>query len=265
VSAILETRAVGVVLGGRHALSSASLALEAGSFTAVVGPNGSGKSTLLRALAGLRRPDEGEVLFRGTPMHLMARREVARHLAFLPQDTRSDFAFLVREVVEMGRHPHRGRFQPTRPADRVAVDKAIDLCDLDSLRHRTVDRLSGGERQRVAIARCLATEPDVVLLDEPTAHLDLGHALDVLSLCRGLSAGGRTIVWATHDLDAALRFATTVVVLSSGRVVGIGAPLDVLTTEVCLEVFGVRAEIVTSPAGERAFVFDRVGDRGVRS
>jgi len=257
VSIVIEARDVEVLLGGQTILKHVSVALGSGTFTAVIGPNGSGKSTLLRALAGLHRVATGDVRLHGTPLAGMSRRDISRQLSFLSQDTRCDFAFTVEEVVEMGRHPHRHRFSPPRQADRVAVEAAIATCDLDHLRGRTVDRLSGGERQRVAIARCLATEPDVVLLDEPTAHLDLEHALTVLALCRTLSGQGRTVILATHDLGAVLRFAGGAILLNHGEIVGAGAPNTVLTPEACRAVFAVHAEVVQAASGQTALLFDR--------
>lgn len=257
MTAILEARGVSVVRGGRRILDSATVAIAPGTLTAIVGPNGSGKSTLLRALTGLWSPASGSVTLNGQPIAAMPRREMARRLSFLPQDTRCDFAFTVQEMVAMGRHPHRGRFEPERESDRHAIDEAIATCDLEDLRLRTVDRLSGGERQRVAIARCLATEPDAILLDEPTAHLDLEHALSIVSLCRALADAGRTVALATHDLGTVVRYATHVLVLQHGRVAGFGTPADVLTPQMCKEVFSVNTEILTTAQGSRAFVFSK--------
>jgi len=141
--------------------------------------------------------------------------------------------------------------------DREAVEAAITTCDPEALRFRTVDRLSGGERQRVAIARCLATEPEVILLDEPTAHLDLEHGLAILALCRTLTDAGRTVALATHDLGSVLRYATAALVLHHGRVAAAGPPLDVLNTATCRDVFSVESEVVTTADGRQVFVFDR--------
>jgi iron complex transport system ATP-binding protein len=257
VSVPLECRHVHVVLGGRTVLRDVSVALGDGALTAIVGPNGSGKSTLLRALCGLARIDSGEVLLDGRPIAGLRRRAIARRVAFLPQDTRCDFAFTVDEVVQMGRHPHRSRWASAGPGDRAAVDEAVSLCDVEHLRRRTVDRLSGGERQRVAMARCLAAEPDVILLDEPTAHLDLEHAIDVLRLCRRLAESGRSIALATHDLSAALRFATDAVLIHHGEVAANGAPAAVLTPASCRAVFAVHAEVAVTASGHASFVFDR--------
>jgi len=246
---------VTVIRGGRRILDTASLALPPGSVTAILGPNGSGKSTLLRTLAGIWRPDEGAVTLDGAPLERMPRQDVAKLVSFLPQDTHCDFAFTVGEMVAMGRHPHRGRFAPESPHDRAAIDEAIATCDLDRVRTRTIDRLSGGERQRVAIARCLATRPDVLLLDEPTAHLDVEHALAILGLCGRLASTGTAVGVAMHDLATVVRFADQAALLHDGRLVASGAPRDVLTPARCRQVFAVDTEVLTTADGRPALIF----------
>ncbi|NOT24738.1 MAG: ABC transporter ATP-binding protein [Acidobacteria bacterium] len=259
MSGALQGAHLTVVRGRRTILDDATLAVPSGAVTAILGPNGSGKSTLLRVLGGLWRPTSGEVTLNGRPLSTVARSEVARHVAFLPQDTRCDFAFTVEEIVAMGRLPHRGRFAPAGVRDHDVIDEAIASCDLESLRTRTVDRLSGGERQRVAIARCLASEPTVLLLDEPTAHLDLEHALTVFALCRSLAAAGKAVVMATHDLAGASRVVTNAVLLREGRIVVVGPPLEVLTPARCREVFAVETEVLVTTDGRPAFVFSSPG------
>ena len=254
---VVEGRDVSVVRGGRAILDSATVRLAPHSLTAVIGPNGSGKSTLLRVLAGLWNASSGAVTLGGVAIRSLPRRDVARRLAFLPQDTRCDFALTVDEMVSMGRHPHRGRFERESERDRYAIGYAMATCDLGDLRFRRVDRLSGGERQRVAIARCLAAEPDIVLLDEPTAHLDLEHALSILTLCRSLADAGRAVAIATHDLSVVAQFATHVLLLNHGRIVGSGTPEQVLTPASCRSVFAVDSEIVATADGRRAFVFSK--------
>lgn len=251
----VEGRNVSVVRGGRAILVDATVGLTSHSLTAVLGPNGSGKSTLLRVLAGLWPVSNGVVMLDGVAMGDLPRRDVARRLAFLPQNTRCDFALTVDEMVSMGRHPHRGRFERERECDRQAIESAIATCDLGRLRLRRVDRLSGGERQRVAIARCLAAEPGIVILDEPTAHLDLEHGLSILALCRSLADAGRAVAIATHDVSAIAQFATQVILLNHGRIVGDGTPEQVLTPARCRSVFAVDSEIVATADGRRAFVF----------
>ena len=183
---ILEACGITVERGGRRILAGVSVRVEPGRLTALIGPNGSGKSTLLKALAGLWPVAQGEVL----PLPGMSRRDIARKIAFVPQDTRIDFAFSVAEIVGMGRHPHRGRFAPQTSIDRRAVDQALERCDVAHLKSREANTLSGGERQRVLIARSLASGPEVILLDEPTASLDIEHALGILDLCRELAGDG---------------------------------------------------------------------------
>lgn len=254
-NAVLRGVELTVVRGGRRILDTATVTIVPGTVTAVLGPNGSGKSTLLRVLTGLWRPASGSVGLDGEPLDRLSRTAIARRIAFLPQDTQCDFAFTVEEIVAMGRHPHLGAFGAIGETDRRAIEDAIVTCDLDRLRARTIDRLSGGERQRAVIARCLAAEPKVLLFDEPTAHLDLEHALSVLTLCRTLAARGTAVVFATHDLGNAARFATDVVLLRTGRVVATGAPAAVLTPARLRDVFAVDTEIVITADGHPAFVF----------
>jgi iron complex transport system ATP-binding protein len=235
----LEASAASVRRGGRTILHECTMRAAPGALTAVIGPNGSGKSTLLRVLAGLWSPQAGTVLLDGLPLGTLSRSAIARRIGFLPQDTRCDFAFTVEEMVVMGRHPHRGG-PDEHVRGRVASDAAIATCGLAHLRQRPVDRLSGGERHRVAIARCLASEPQILLLDEPTAHLDLQHALDIFALGRSLAESGHAVVIATHDVSAVARVATTGVVLSRGRLVAAGPLPDVLTADLCRGVFGVE-------------------------
>jgi len=246
-----------VVRSGRSILAGATLTIAPGSITAILGPNGSGKSTLLRVLGGVWQPARGAVTLGGAALARMSRPEIARLVSFLPQETHCEFAYTVEEMVAMGRHPHRGRFVPERDADRRAIREAMTRCDLEHLWTRTVDRLSGGERQRVAIARCLAAQPAVLLLDEPTAHLDLEHSLAVLTLCRTLAETGTAVAIATHDLGTAARFATHAILLRAGRIVAAGVPGAVLTPERCREVFAVETEILTTADGRPAFVFSK--------
>jgi iron complex transport system ATP-binding protein len=255
VTALLEVRGVTVRRRGRPILLDATVALAPGTLTALIGPNGSGKSTLLRVLAGLWRPSSGTVTLGGTALGGMARVEVARRVAFLPQDTHCDFAFTVDEMVAMGRHPHRGTAGEHERGAR-AIAAATSSCGLDALRWRTVDGLSGGERQRVAIARCLAADPQVLLLDEPTAHLDLEHSLRIFALGRQMADAGRAVVIATHDVGAVARVATTAWVLHGGRRVAGGELPGVLTTALCREVFGVDRRQLDH-AGQPLLVFSR--------
>jgi iron complex transport system ATP-binding protein len=254
---ILEISGAGVEVDGRWLVRHASMALRPRHLTVLVGPNGSGKTTLLRLLSGLWRPSEGRALLDGQDLHMIRRRELARRVAFTPQDTHLSFAFTVRDVVSMGRHPHLGRFEREGERDARAVEEAMTRADVAHLAERFVTELSGGERQRVVIARSLATQADAILLDEPTANLDIAHALDVLDLCRKLADDGKTIALAIHDLNLAARYATEVALISAGRIVATGAPDDVLSETEILDVFGVRAGRAVAPGGEVVLFFQR--------
>jgi iron complex transport system ATP-binding protein len=260
---VLEARAVTVRRGGRVILHDCGVRAERGAVTAVLGPNGSGKSTLLRVLAGLWAPQTGSVLLGDMPVGALSRPEVARRIGFLPQDTKCEFAFTVEEMVALGRHPHRGR-AGERTNGPQAIEAAILACGLDDLRRRPVDRLSGGERQRVAIARCLASEPGTLLLDEPTAHLDLQHALDIFALGRSLAEAGRAVVIATHDISAIARVATAGLVLSRGTVVAAGPLPDFLTTDLCRDVFRVERHEVPDADHRPILAFSSVATKQVR-
>lgn len=234
-----------------------SLSLARGRFTAIIGPNGSGKSTVLRLLAGLWKPTEGRAELDGAPLSTLSRRDLARRVAVVPQDTHMAFAFTVRETVGMGRHAHVDRFAREGPRDRQAVAGAMTRADIAHLADRLVTELSGGERQRVLIARCLATEADTILLDEPLANLDIAHALDVLTLCRALADEGRAVALALHDLNAAIAYATDAVLLKAGTLVGAGPARELLAPAAIRAVFDVDVQELQAPDGRTLFTFSR--------
>ncbi len=237
----LELVGGGVERRGRWLLRGVDLAVEPSLLTAVVGPNGAGKSTLLRLLSGAWRPSEGRVLLDGVDLLTVPRRQAARQVAWVPQSARPTFEFSVREFVTLGRYPHESRLFGTRAADGGWIDRCLEDTDVLALGERRVTTLSGGELQRVLLARSLATEAEVLLLDEPTANLDLAHALDILGLARRLASAGRSIVVVLHDLNLAARFGDRLVVLDDGSLVAEGAPVDVLEPEILRRVFRVRA------------------------
>lgn len=261
----LKLHNVGMEITGRWIVRGVSLAPGQGRLTALVGPNGSGKTTLLRLLAGIWRPSEGTATLDGRDLRAFRCRELARAIAFVPQDPGLQFSFTVRDAVMMGRHSHLGRFERERERDRSAVEKALKRTDVTHLADRAVTELSGGERQRVVIARSLATEAEAILLDEPTANLDIAHGLDVLDLCRALAEEGKTVVLALHDLNAAARYADQVILVCSGAIVANGAPAEVLTDTTIRGVFGVRVECAIAEVSKTAFIFHRINDEnGVR-
>ncbi|MCD6361333.1 MAG: ABC transporter ATP-binding protein, partial [Armatimonadetes bacterium] len=205
---VLEARGVTCGYDGRRVLDGLDLSLHRGEFAVLIGPNGSGKTTLLRALAGVLNLEEGQVLVEGRPLERMPRREVARLLAVVPQMTSPPFEFTVREIVRMGRTPHLGRLQAERACDREAVAEALALTETEHLAERPVTELSGGELQRVTIARALAQQAPIMLLDEPAAILDINHQLQVFNLLARLNTDeGRSILCVSHDLNLASEYA----------------------------------------------------------
>ncbi len=254
---MLELENAGVTGVGCWMVRGVGLTLHPGTLTALVGPNGSGKTTTLRLLAGLLKPSEGRVLGAGRDLSELPPRELAKRVTYVPQDTHLDFEFTVREIVAMGRHAHLGRFQPEGAHDREVIRRALERTDVLHLAERSVTELSGGERQRVVIARSLATEAGVLLLDEPTASLDIAHALDILALCRSLAAEGKTLCLAIHDLNAAARFADRVGLMAGGSLVADGTPDDIFTPDRIASVFGVSVEPAVAADGTTHYVFRR--------
>ncbi|HEX7877940.1 MAG TPA: ABC transporter ATP-binding protein [Candidatus Eisenbacteria bacterium] len=236
---------------GPPVLSGASLSIHAGSFLGIVGPNGAGKSTLLHLLSGALVPSSGSVTLDGRPLAAMKRRDIARRIAVVPQSEPHGFPYRVSEIVMMGRTPWLTGLLSTETAkDHVAVRKAMDAVGVSDLACRPTGQLSGGERQMVLVARALAQEPSILLLDEPTASLDLAHQQQIFRLLTRLNAEhGLTVVVVTHDLNLAGLYCRTVAVLHHGRIEVTGAPADVLRPERLESVYGATLWGTTSPAG----------------
>ncbi|WP_152360279.1 ABC transporter ATP-binding protein [Microlunatus speluncae] len=245
-------------IDGTPLLQGISLTAPAGRLTGILGPNGAGKSTLLRIVAGLTRPAAGRVLVGGDALHRLPRRARARRVAFLEQQSATEQPLLVRQVVELGRIPHLGRWQSYGPGDRAAVAEALDSVGMSDYADRRWDTLSGGEQQRVQLARALAQQPEVLILDEPTNHLDVAAQLMIMARVAGL---GRTGIAAVHDLNLAATFCDWLVLLDHGRVVASGTPETVLTPELIARTYGVTARVLRHPEdGHPVLVFDRAQD-----
>jgi iron complex transport system ATP-binding protein len=222
----------------RDSLVDVSLEVRAGELHAVLGPNGSGKTTLVRAALGLVRPVAGQVDILGRPAPGWSRRDLARVVGVLPQREDNLFPQRVRETVTLGRYPRLSLLGGVAATDRAAVDRALVLCDAADLADRWLWTLSGGEYQRVRLARALAQEPRLLVLDEPTASLDLRHEMELFELVRSLvDAEGLAALMITHHVNLAARFADRVLLLADGRTAGRGAPLDVLARETVERVF----------------------------
>jgi len=242
----LDARDLAVRYGGSGlVLDGVSCGVSGGRFLAVVGPNGSGKTTLVRALSGLVRLERGEVRVEGKPLAQWTRPALARVLAVVPQGEEVAFPLRVEETVMLGRYARLGPFAAPGAADRAAVADALARCDVAAFTGRTTDSLSGGEWQRVRLARALAQEPRVLVLDEPTTSLDVRHEMELFELVRRLVDGGLAGLVITHHINLAARFADRMILLSAGRVAAEGPPAEVLRRETLREVFGWPVAVTT--------------------
>jgi iron complex transport system ATP-binding protein len=239
---VLEARDLRVRRGERMVIEGVSLALAAGEAVGLVGPNAAGKSTLVRALAGLLPADGGEVRLRGRPVVEWARDALAREVALVTAEDEGTGALAVEDRVALGRYPHLGPFRRPSEADRQAVRRALRLTGIEPLARRRVGRLSAGERQLAALARGLAQEPSVLLLDEPAAHLDVRHQLELFRILDEVRAAGVTVLAVIHDLQRAAAWAQRILLLAQGRIVAEGAPQTVLAGAECARAFGVAIQ-----------------------
>ena len=252
---MIELRGVTVELGGRAVVDEVDASVADGEWLALIGPNGAGKTTLLRAIARLV-PFAGEIVLNGRPATELPRSELARLVAVVPQEPSTPPWMTVAEYVLLGRTPHLGPLAKEGARDRDAAARALARLDLVSLAERRLGTLSGGEKQRAVVARALAQEAPIVLLDEPTAALDIGHQQQALELLDGLRAeSGLTLVAAMHDLTLAAQYADRMLLLAAGRIVADGPPVDVLTEAVIAQHYGAAIDVV--PVGNRLAVVPR--------
>lgn len=252
---MIELRSLTVLLGGKTVVDRVDATVADGEWLALIGPNGAGKTTLLRAIARLV-PFDGEIELAGRSLGELSRGELARLVAVVPQDPSTPPWMTVAEYVLLGRTPHLGPLAKEGAHDRDAAARALGRLDLLPFAGRRLGTLSGGEKQRVVVARALAQEAPVVLLDEPTAALDIGHQQQALELLDGLrEESGLTLVAAMHDLTLAAQYADRMLLLDAGRVVADGAPGDVLTEAAIAEHYGAAIDVVS--VGDRIAVVPR--------
>jgi iron complex transport system ATP-binding protein len=258
-AALLAARGLSWESDGRTVLGPLDVEVRRGECRVVVGPNGAGKTTLLRCLTGLLRPTAGEVFWEERPFASLSRRGIARRIAYVPQIRPSRVPLRVEEVVLLGRYPHLSALQlAPRREDFDAVEAALALVGIEDLRRRPIDELSGGERQAAYIAAALAQEAELLVLDEPTIHLDARHQSELAGLLLRLKAeSGRTVVIATHDLNLASLLGDRLLALSSGKVLASGTPSEVIEPEMLERLFRARFEIVRG--GERPVTLLRLG------
>jgi iron complex transport system ATP-binding protein len=243
---VLSLKNVSAGYGRKLVVRDVTMHVPEGEFVGLIGPNGSGKTTLLRVISGVLAPFKGEVLLRDAPLKTIGKRRLAQMMACLPQELATDLAFTVREIVAMGRSPHLSRIGRETRKDAEAAEKAMALADIADIADRFMTEISGGERQRAFIAMCLAQEPQILLLDEPTSHLDVGHQLSLLDLVKRLNRrSGMTVVAVFHDLNLAAEYCDRLLLLHQGRAEALGSPKEVLTAEIIQRVY--QAKVLTEP------------------
>jgi iron complex transport system ATP-binding protein len=236
---LIEVRSISFQYRKDWVLRDISFQIEKGDFIGIIGPNGSGKTTLLKILSHELTPQNGSVLFQGVPLKKLGRPEIARRIAVVPQETHFLFPFTVLEIVLMGRTPYLGHHLFESEKDLRSATRAMEQTETLSLADRPIDELSGGERKRVFIARALAQEPEVMLLDEPTANLDIHHQIDFLDLLATLNREtGLTILMASHDINVASEFCRSLLLLHGGAFYKMGPPGEVITRESVEGVYG---------------------------
>lgn len=246
----LAFESVALELGERAVLRDVSFSVEPGEVVGLLGRNGAGKTSLLRLATRLIQPNSGRVSFAGQALSSYSRRQLARRIATVPQDLHVPFPFLAGEIVLMGRAPHQGLLGFESPEDLAIALEAMERMGIGDLANRSILELSGGERQLVLFARAMVQRPDVLLLDEPTAFLDLRHRIDVLSVVRELATEGHGALVISHDLGLAARICDRLVVLGEGVVMAQGAPQDVVRPDLLARAFSIEADVVVAPDGD---------------
>src|SRR4030043_137359 len=248
-------------------LQDVSFQLRKGEFVGVIGPNGSGKTPLLKILYRLLSPQQGEVFFDRLSLKKMSRGEIAKKIAVVAQETYPAFPFRAIEMVLMGRSPYLGHLMFENPKDLEIAKKAMEWTETLPIAERSIDELSGGERKRVFIARALAQEPEIILLDEPTANLDIHHQIDFLDLVLHLNREkGLTIVMASHDLNIASEYSDRLILLREGRIYKIGPPREVITRENIEEVYGCKVWVDENPiSGMPRITLLKKGERSIEA
>lgn len=253
---MVRTEDLDVSYGDTRVLQAVSLAVAGGSFIGILGPNGCGKTTLLRALSRIIEPTAGTVMVDGRDIGGYSIRDLATIMGAVPQETAVTFDFTVEEIVQMGRHPHLGRLSSMGEEDYAICRHAMEITNTAYLADRLITEISGGERQRVLIARALAQKPRVLLLDEPTSHLDISHQIEILSIIRGLIPQV-TVIGVFHDINLAAYFCDILILMEQARIAAVGTPTAVITDRNIREIFGVEMIVRTHPITGRPYAVPR--------
>jgi iron complex transport system ATP-binding protein len=241
--------------GDARVLKEVSFCVKKGSLLGIVGPNGAGKTTLFRAITRILKPWKGEIFYCGKDLKRISRRDLAREVAVLPQILDISFSFSVEQFISMGRFPHLRKFQRQSRYDVEVIEKAMALCDVLAFRERRISELSGGERQRAILAQGFAQEPRLLLLDEPTTHLDIGHQVEILDLIRRLNReGDLTVIMVLHDLNLSSEYCDRLILLKEGSIFKEGTPQEVLTFENIEKVYNTVVIVKENPNSLKPYI-----------
>uniref|UniRef100_A0A7V0Z5G1 ABC transporter ATP-binding protein n=1 Tax=candidate division WOR-3 bacterium TaxID=2052148 RepID=A0A7V0Z5G1_UNCW3 len=243
----IELSNVNFSYNDKNVLKDINLHIEKGEFTGIIGPNGAGKSTILRIMAGILKNFKGDVRVMNRDIKAIKQKELARVIGFVPQETHFQYNYSVEDIITMGRYPYLQPFQRFGKDDIEAVEWAIEKSGLDEFRARPVKFISSGERQMVVICRALAQKPEILLLDEPTSHLDIKHQVRIMELLKGLNQNGMTIVVVNHDLNLSSRFCKKLILLRKGSIYKTGTPEMIIDKKIVMDVYGVETEIIIHP------------------
>ncbi|MFQ5900357.1 MAG: ABC transporter ATP-binding protein [Thermodesulfobacteriota bacterium] len=249
---ILQAEGISFAYGKEPVIRGLDISVIKGEFLGLIGPNGSGKTTLLKLLTHILIPAKGRIILQEKAIQEMKRREISQKIAFIPQEESTPFAFTAMEICLMGRTPYLKGFQMEGDHDIEVTRRAMSITDCYQFRDRNILTLSGGERRRVYIARALAQEPEIILMDEPTTHLDIHHQVEIMERVEELNRGGLTVVMVSHDINLASRFCSRVTALKEGKVITSGKPGDVVDPDLLETLYGCRLKV--SMEGERPFV-----------
>jgi len=237
---MLDVNNIHFLIDKKKILDGISVSFESGKIHGIIGPNGSGKSTLLKNICRVWVPQSGSILINGKDYKDIPRKELSTLVTLVPQNTSIGFPMTVFDIVSMGRHPHQGRFEGVRPKDREIIERALLQTNISALKDRNINELSGGEGQLAIIARAIATEASVILLDEPTSELDVRHTLEIVNLLYEFKEQGKTILVTIHDLNLARRMCDTITILSHGKLYFSGAPDEAFSEDIIRQVFQVN-------------------------
>ncbi len=243
----IETKDIRFSYNTKEIIKGISFSLEHGEFLGIIGPNGAGKSTILRILAGILKPKMGKIYIFNQNIYNMKRKSLAQKIAFVPQETHFGLNFSVEDIVAMGRFPYQDAFQRENKMDREAIEHALSYVNVMQFRKRPVNSLSSGERQRVVLARALAQEPAILLLDEPTSHLDLHHQNAIMELLKKLNSEGMSVIIVNHDLNLACLYCQRLVLMHEGCIYSEGAPESLINVETLKRVYRTEVKIIQHP------------------